>query len=338
MGPERRKGENGSSKAARLGELPQVADEVWQADIRRSPAWVRIAGVLQRPWIVLVTNSTEDLVLAHQMPSSAPDCGMLWESLAAAMQSPQVGVPHRPAQVQFREESFQRQLGTLLAELSIDCVVLGQLDHLEFVLDDLARHLQDGRTVPAMVEVPGVSRGQVRRYFEAAATFYRRRPWEQVVSDTPIRVECDKFHSGPWYAVVMGQSGMIFGVALHEGDQLLRAILRSGTAEMESVRKTTAISLMYGEQFEISVKDLDAAEEGGWAVAGPEAYPFAVRVNPGRAVRAPLAWELELLEACLWAIPDFLQMDAADAARFKVPHVAENLELRLSWVDVSKGD
>jgi hypothetical protein len=30
-------------------------------------------------------------------------------------------------------------------------------------------------------------------------------------------------------------------------------------------------------------------------VAGPEAYPLVVRINPGLAMRPPLVWELELL-------------------------------------------
>ena len=66
------------------------------------------------------------------------------------------------------------------------------------------------------------------------------------------------------------------------------------------------MSLMFSEAFEINVRDLDAAERHGWPVAGPEAYPLVLRINPGLAVRAPLVWELELLEGCLRAIPEFL--------------------------------
>ncbi len=332
MGKKRKSsGRERSVRDGNLGELPQVADEVWQADIRRSPAWVRIAGVLQRPWMILVTNSTEDLVLAHAMPDRPPSAEMLWENLAEAMQSPEVGIPHRPAQVHLRAEPLRQALLECLEGIGIQCLVRGKLEHLEFVLDDLAKHLQGGRSIPSLVEVPGVESAQVARYFKAAAEFYRRRPWEHVTSDTPIKVECGKFESGPWYAVVMGQSGMVYGLALHEGEEVLNAILAQGEAEMENIRKTSAISLMYGEKFEISVKDLDAADDGHWSVANPAAYPFAIRGNPGRAVRAPLSWELQLLEACLWALPDFLRLGAAQGARVKVPSVAEDMELRLSW-------
>jgi len=78
---------------------------------------------------------------------------------------------------------------------------------------------------------------------------------------------------------------------------------------------------------------LDAAEQFGWPVAAPEAYPCAMRVNPGPAVRPPLAWELELLEGCLRTIPDFLARDDVDSERFIVPVASGKLELVLSWVD-----
>ena len=72
-------------------------------------------------------------------------------------------------------------------------------------------------------------------------------------------------------------------------------------------RQTTGLSVMFGEAFEVPIADLDAAQRYGWEVAGDEAYPNPIHVNPGRSMRPPLAWELELLEACLRAVPRFLQ-------------------------------
>ena len=41
-------------------------------------------------------------------------------------------------------------------------------------------------------------------------------------------------------------------------------------------------------------------------VAGPEAYPAAVRKELGMTIRPPVERELQLLEGCLRAIPDFV--------------------------------
>ena len=37
-----------------------------------------------------------------------------------------------------------------------------------------------------------------------------------------IRIECDRYESGPWFAVIMGQSGLTLGLALYEDLALLR--------------------------------------------------------------------------------------------------------------------
>ena len=89
---------------------------------------------------------------------------------------------------------------------------------------------------------------------------------------------------------------------------------------------------MFSEAFDIPVRDLDAAERHGWPVAGPEAYPLVIRINPGRAVRPPLAWELELLEGCLRAIPEFLAEKNAVSAK-TVAAASAKLTVRLSWVE-----
>jgi hypothetical protein len=177
----------------------------------------------------------------------------------------------------------------------------------------LSDHLGGRQQRKALIHSPGVTLAQVGNFFEAAAFFYRARPWRQIAGDSIIRVACNRFNSGPWYAVVMGQSGIERGFALYEDADFLNKLLSGKISEEESARRTSAISVTYGEAFDIAPPDVDAAEEQGWPVAGPEAYPCALRVNPGMAFRAPLKWELELLEGCLRAIPDFLgrQVDKA---------------------------
>ena len=157
----------------------------------------------------------------------------------------------------------------------------------------MAQHLAGQGELPSLLDVPGMEPAQVGSFYAAAAEFYRRKPWQRVPGDTPIKVECDKFQSGPWYAVVMGQSGVQQGVAVYEDLAALQGMITGGRSEEENSRGMSALSLMFSEAFEIPVRDLDAAERHGWPVAGPEAYPLVIRINPGLAVRPPLAWELE---------------------------------------------
>jgi hypothetical protein len=48
------------------------------------------------------------------------------------------------------------------------------------------------------------------------------RWWRKVGYESAIQVECDKYQSGPWYAVLMGRSGLSMGLAVYEDLKLLR--------------------------------------------------------------------------------------------------------------------
>jgi hypothetical protein len=129
----------------------------------------------------------------------------------------------------------------------------------------------------------------------------------------------------------MGQSGVQQGVAVYEDLTALQEMMTGGGSEEENSRKMSALSLMFSEAFEIPVRDLVAAERHGWPVAGPEAYPLVIRINPGFAMRPPLVWELELLEGCLRAIPEFLAGKNAVLVK-TVAAASAKLTVRLSWV------
>ena len=112
--------------------------------------------------------------------------------------------------------------------------------------------------------------------------------------------------------------------------------MRDGNASDEqNARETVALSVTYGDETEVPVPDLDAAERYGWEVAGPDAYPAPIRKERGLTMRPPLSWELRLLEACLRAIPGFvLDHDRNDPDPYarEVPTGSGPLAVSLSWV------
>ena len=242
-----------------------------------------------------------------------------------------MGDPHRPGVIEVASAGQREALLPYLDRAGIECVGLEQLEHLDSMLDSMAQHLLGEGAPPSLLDVPGMEPSQVGSFYAAAAEFYRRKPWQQVPGDTPIKVVCDKFQSGPWYAVVMGQSGVQQGLAVYEDLAALQGMMTGGRSEEENSRRMSALSLMFSEAFEIPVRDLDTAERHGWPVAGPEAYPLVIRINPGHAVRPPLAWELELLEGCLRAIPEFLAEKNAVLVK-TVATASAKLTVQLSWV------
>jgi hypothetical protein len=321
-----------ATRAVDLRDLPMEFGEVWQADLRRMPAWVTGEGEPYRAWLGMVVSCTSQMVLATDLVAQRPQPGWLWEVLEKAMRHPMCGTAHRPAKIELAAIDQRDLLAPLARRADVECVVADQLQVLDAAVAELGQFMSGDHTAPSVLQSPGIKLEQVASFYAAAAEFYRRKPWRRVQGDTPIRVECDKFDSGPWLAVVMGQSGVQQGLAIYEDEDALRKLIHGKHGDDQKARAMSAVSLMFSEAFEMHVADLDAAEEHGWPVGGPEAYPLVLRVNPGCAVRAPLVWELELLDGCARAIPDFLEKNQSPLVAV-VPAAAGQLTLRLSWVN-----
>lgn len=319
-----------TSEPGELAALPQEPGEVWQADVRHLPTWLDQDGEPKRPWTAMVVNRDQDLLLSNELTTEAPTADWLWQGIAQALEHPAAGEPHRPSAIELRA-AFGTALQARLEAIGVECVVSEGLDLLDRVFGDLSQHMAGGELLPGLLDVPGMQAAQVGSFFAAAAEFYRRAPWRDVAWDAAVKIECDKFQSGPWYGLVMGQSGMVLGVALYEDLGVLQATINS-SGEEENFRRTSAISVLFGEAFEMPFSDLDAIDAHHWPVAAPEAYPHAQRINPGYAVRPLLPWELELLEAVLRTLPDFVAQ-RVPAQPVSTQTGAGPIDLRLAWME-----
>jgi tetratricopeptide (TPR) repeat protein len=309
-------------------------DDVWQADCRQLPNWIRMGGEPVRPWVVLVTSHSNDLVLAHEMAEETPSAALLWDVLVRAMQYPAAGTPHRPSELQVRADERWETLRPHLDEVGVELIVADELDQLGEVFKEMTEHVC-GKPKPGLLDMPGVRPAQVASFYRAAAVFFQKAPWKKVGYEAAIQVECNKFQSGPWYAVLMGQSGLTLGLALYEDLRALRRMWAGERADEDNARQSVATTVTFGEEWDIPVADLEAAKRHGWPVARADAYPEVFHKERGLSLRPPLAWELELMEGCLRAVPEFVDRHSqGDPAReeMTVPVASGELTLALSWV------
>ena len=185
-------------------ELPQRPGEIWQADIRKFPGWVGNQGEPSRPWVAIVTYPGEDLVMGHDLRIDLPDADWLREALYRAMAEPAIGEPHRPGVIEFGSSEYGEAVRPDLEAAGIRCVVREELDHLDFVLKNMAEHLGGQKPLAALMEVPGMPAEQVGRFFDAAAEFYRRAPWQRRAGR---HADPDRMRQVPERALVRGRHG-----------------------------------------------------------------------------------------------------------------------------------
>jgi hypothetical protein len=313
--------------ADRLEDLPQRFD-VWQADGRP----LTLPGLTaEQPLLVAVVSRSEDQILAYELHGASAGADVLWQVLCKAMRQPETSEPHRPTEVQFSSAEWGAELRGRLEGLNVSCTVREGLEEIDAVFAELSGQLAV-RSEPGLLDVPGVTTAAVASFFDAAALFHEQAPWKKT-GERPIRVECAKFSSGPWYAVITGQAGLSTGLILYDSLDTLHRVQQAGLSEQENARLTSALVVSYGEQDDLPAADLEALRRHGWRIAGQNAHPVVYRLEPGLSMRPPLAWELELLDGCLRAVPEFLRKKTRrlDPLPLIVPTAAGELALILAW-------
>ncbi|WP_406694923.1 hypothetical protein V5E97_28165 [Singulisphaera sp. Ch08] len=317
-----------------LLRLPQEFD-VWQADFRQLRARTESGGELVHPWVVIVTSRSDDLILSQSLVESAPTADLLWDQLAAAMQAPIVGDAHRPTALQVHAGEAWEVLMPALKAIGIEVEVLPTLDQMDVVFEELESALA-GDQPPSLLDMPGVTPEMANGFYQAAAEFYRSAPWRKLGYESAIRVECDRLESGPRYAVVMGQSGLTFGLAIYDDLKVLKKLWSGRMSDDENARETVALSVTYDDDSGITDGDLKAIEDYEWEIVSPEAYPSIFRKERGLSMRPPLGWELEFMQACLRAIPEFVARHPTDNLTkydTTIRVTSGELRLTLSWAD-----
>jgi hypothetical protein len=243
-----------------LEELPQRFD-VWQADARRPAAVVRGGGQSARPWLSVAVSPTDDQVLALELSHEEPAAPELWALLLKAMREPAAGEPHRPTEVQFLGRRWADALRPALLAANVECAAVEALDGVDGVLEELAGQLLV-HDQPGLLDMPGVAPEAVAAFFDAAALFFEQAPWEKV-GERPIRVECARLDSGPWYAVLLGQGGVAHGLVLYDDLDTLRRIQGVGLTEQEGARRTSSLAVAFGGEGDLVEADAAALRAHG---------------------------------------------------------------------------
>ena len=313
--------------------LPQE-DDVWQSDFRQVPNWMEIDGERTRPWLALVTSPVRELILAHEVTGEKPTPALLWDMLVQAMQHPTMGAPHRPSELQVRPGEPWESLRSHLDEIGVRLAPTEDLRPIRGALEGLSEHLA-GKGEPGLLDVPGVTPERAAAFYDAAASFFRKAPWKKVGYESAIRVECDRSRERSLVCCADGPVRLDDRPGVVRRLAALRRLWAGDFGDEENARETVGTSVTFDEESVVPVADLESANRYGWPVARSDAYPLIFHKERGLSTRPPLAWELELMEACLRTVPDFVERRGQDdptREETTIRTAGGELTLGLSWV------
>lgn len=311
--------------------LPQHEDEIWMADVRQLATWMHVDGKMVRPTFAAVLDATNQKILMQNIGTNdSAGEEMLWTVLCASMARPLWGEPRRPGGVAFRNPDFLEAFGPRLAEFGVDVQITDDLGPFDQMVDNLGRRMEGEDLVGPLVDIEGIANDHLRSFYAAAARFRQARPWLRVPTDAVLQVERLDPHGDAWFGVIMGQSGMTYGLALYESLEELLTLM-SGQVSDDDATRIPAMSLTFDEPHVLSARDVEAIERHGFAIHDRDGYPNVTRIERGGGVRAPLLWELEFVTACLELLADF-EFERHAGTMGRAATGTRDVALRLEWL------
>jgi hypothetical protein len=260
----------------------------------------------RRPFIHL-TVSQAGKVRACAVTQDAPTPDETLESIAQAISRPMLGGgrKRRPAVICLDDQALVDALAPLLEQVGVRCRYRRTLREIDRALSSMERFMYKREPILGLLRSPGVTSPLIHELFEAAGFFYREAPWRWISDSCPIEV-CYPPGGPPRYAVVMGNGGQTYGLAVYNSpDELLEVY--DGAPFDALLGEVEWTSLLFCEVTDVPFDDLDDIERYGWPVTEPDGYPVPLRVSQSGHPFRPGKSEVLWLEAALLAIPPFVR-------------------------------
>lgn len=294
----------------RFALLPRAASDVWQGGLVRLPAWITPGPgtAPYRPWGALWVSRQSGLL--HLKIEPAPESHgpqLLLQALLEFALDRRVG-GQRPGGLEVGDDETRAWLTWALRDPELAIETVPGLAAVQEALARLDAFVHGRPPLPGALSGAGVTLARLGAFAEAARRFYAAAPWRWLTDEDLIQVESPVAPRGLGYVTVMGGAGRVYGLSFFDGPDDLEAFL-----EQEDVEELAGVegrwSVLLGPITELPLADADLFREHRWPVAGPEAYPVAVRFGPGPGIQRPDAATLTYLEALLLALTDTTEGD-----------------------------
>jgi len=302
-------------EAGRVRSIASGAAE-WQADIVPFPSALDDDPAARLATVLVVADGL--VVHTDVLSRPSPEPEEMAATLAAAVLAARERIGHSPERVVVREGEVADALARALArraaaagpdETPPPSIAAGRLPDLDRVAFALTEQVT-GSPTKFFLSCPdtwagwGLPEETVAGLFRAAAEFYRAAPWTTMANLDVLEAVMPAGNT--WTAVVLGNAGQEFGLALYSEADDLRSMIAKGaddaTAFHDLRGRVLSLDLSPGADCHKAMRREVAA--GGWDVAGPRAYPRVFAINtPAGGLRRRDAADLTALLA---AVPRFV--------------------------------
>ena len=252
------------------------------------------------PRILLIVESGTGAVLGHRLLEPEADPDLVLDLLMATMDQPAMGDARRPRVIQTDTEQLVPYLKELAAQSDIQIEHAPDLPELSYALHTFEEFMS---VKPGLyLESEGADPKSIADFFRAAAEFIRKEPWNKIADVEPLTLFADHWEA-PKYAVVMGNGGIVQGLALYDDAEDLQDLYLYEDADPTELECT---AVTFGSQEEVGEEQWEEIKANGWEIAHEDALPLATRTDAMGPPRTPDAEQLRDLELALRVVPNLV--------------------------------
>lgn len=179
--------------------------------------------------------------------------------------------------------------------------------------------------LPPLETAPGITPEALAGFFAAASRFLDARPWQRIRHRRTIRLDAASLGTEPAFLMVLGDGNSHRGLVIFLQRPAVTMHLQ-GSLLGHLATWAGFLAVFLGGPHDQAAGEADAVCNDGHGYTPAE---------PVQSLRRPRASELQVLEACLRAVPAFIERhdDSAGAAEnVSVPVAGGEVQMTLSWV------
>ncbi len=278
-------------------------DEYWAATSRLARMWITPKQAPPyRPYVTLLLSQQEKILRSHVL-EHPPTAHALFEDLLRAMRRPAWGAgrARRPSRIYLDNTEDVAALAPFLEDLNIQCVYRYALAMADEVMVAMETQMGKDELLPGLISIPSVTPQMLGHLYQLATQFYQATPWDWFDDHHPFAIVCPPENT-PRYAIVMGNGGEVFGLAVYDRLEDLRSMFTSPVSPRHMATMSTWFVLFFEEAPAVSFDDLDAMAKNDWPVAAPHAHPVFGRTTPDQELALPTKSDLLWMEGALGAL------------------------------------
>jgi hypothetical protein len=258
--------------------------------------------------MLMLTDMENELVLAAELfqgPLRTEELRrVLFQAMLPEKPDPRYQ-PHRPLRIQCDNPRIIPDLRPFLDEIAVQIEFTPPAEDIDLLFAEIETLYQTQMSdIPGLLDIPGVTPRLVEDLFSAAATFYRKAPWERLADDQPLAVNFPNLEKHG-YIQLMGNAGLEFGLVLFwNWDDLIR-VYQFSEDPLDHLPVSGWRSLSFENLEALPSRDQHALKKYAWNVAGNHAYPYPTVFTP-ETIERPDRDELLAYTALMRTIPLFL--------------------------------